>query len=56
MLTSAAALLVFGIMGAVLGGAGVMKGGTRVLIGGLAAMGITYGFGRIFNKGTTALP
>ncbi|EIE20116.1 DUF125-domain-containing protein, partial [Coccomyxa subellipsoidea C-169] len=56
VLTSAAALLVFGIMGAVLGGAGVMKGGTRVLIGGLAAMGITYGFGRIFNKGTTALP
>lgn len=56
VLTSAAALAAFGILGAVLGGAGVIKGGSRVLIGGLAAMAITYGFGRAFNRGGPALP
>ena len=41
-------LAVFGVTGAVLGGAGILKGGARVVAGGLAAMGITYGFGRLF--------
>ncbi|CAL8471042.1 g10584 [Coccomyxa elongata] len=56
VLTSAAALAAFGILGAVLGGAGVIKGGSRVLLGGLAAMAITYGFGRAFNRGGPAPP
>ena len=49
VLSSAITLAAFGVTGAVLGGAGVLKGGTRVVVGGLAAMGITYGFGRLFT-------
>ena len=48
VLVSAFALATFGVIGASLGGAGKLKGGLRVIIGGLAAMGITYGFGRLF--------
>ncbi len=48
VLCSSFALAAFGIIGAVLGGAGWIRGGARVIIGGLAAMGITYGFGRLF--------
>ena len=48
VLASAVALAAFGVIGASLGGAGRLKGGLRVIVGGLAAMGITYGFGRLF--------
>ena len=51
VLSSAVTLAAFGVTGAVLGGAGVLKGGARVVVGGLAAMGITYGFGRLFVHG-----
>ncbi|KAK9901345.1 hypothetical protein WJX75_007573 [Coccomyxa subellipsoidea] len=56
VLVSAFGLTTFGVTGAVLGGAGVLKGGTRVLVGGLVAMGITYGFGRLFKHGSTSMP
>jgi VIT1/CCC1 family predicted Fe2+/Mn2+ transporter len=56
VLVSAFGLTAFGVTGAVLGGAGVLKGGTRVLVGGLVAMGITYGFGRLFKHGSTSMP
>jgi VIT1/CCC1 family predicted Fe2+/Mn2+ transporter len=42
-------LLVFGAVGAWLGGAGLFKGAMRVLIGGWLAMAVTYGIGLIFN-------
>ena len=41
-------LLVFGVGGAMLGGASTIIGGARVLVGGLIAMGATYGIGRAF--------
>lgn len=44
-----AALIAFGALGARLGGASMVKGALRVLIGGWLAMGITYGIGYIFN-------
>ena len=47
--TSALALLAFGVIGAAFGGASVVRGGLRVLIGGALAMGITYGVGRLFH-------
>ena len=49
MLASTAALLFFGMLGAGLGGASLLRGGARVVLGGWLAMGITYGFGRAFN-------
>ena len=55
VLVSAVTLAAFGVTGAMLGGANVFKGGARVVIGGLAAMGITYGFGRIFTGSTGGL-
>ena len=55
VLVSAVTLAAFGVTGAMLGGANVYKGGARVVIGGLAAMGITYGFGRIFTGSTGGL-
>jgi len=45
---STAALAAFGAIGAWLGGAGMVKPAARVLLGGWAAMGITYGAGRLF--------
>lgn len=42
------ALLAFGAIGAWLGGAGVIMPAVRVLLGGWAAGGITYGAGRLF--------
>ena len=39
----------FGIVASALGGAGIIKGGLRVLIGGSLAMGITYGVGKAFG-------
>ena len=56
VLVSAVTLAAFGVTGAMLGGANVFKGGARVVIGGLAAMGITFGFGRIFASSTAHLP
>ena len=45
-------LLVFGVLGAYLGGAGLFKGGLRVLIGGWLALGVSYGIGEAFNVST----
>jgi len=56
VLVSAVTLAAFGVTGAMLGGANIYKGGARVVIGGLAAMGITYGFGRIFAGSTAHVP
>ncbi len=39
----------FGFLGAKLGGAKILRGTLRVLVGGCSAMGITYGVGRAFN-------
>jgi vacuolar iron transporter family protein len=46
---SCVALFSFGVTGAVLGGAPWWRGGLRVLLGGSAAMALTYGIGRAFN-------
>lgn len=45
---STGALAAFGAIGAWLGGANKLFPAVRVLLGGWAAMGITYGFGRLF--------
>lgn len=45
---SAAALLLFGALGAALGGAKVGKGSLRVLVGGCIAMAVTYAIGAAF--------
>ena len=42
-------LVLFGGLGAWLGGAALWKGSLRVLLGGWIAMAITYGIGMIFN-------
>ncbi|KAL4515264.1 hypothetical protein Ndes2526A_g09468 [Nannochloris sp. 'desiccata'] len=47
-LSTTAGLLVFGILGAYLGGAGLLKGGMRVILGGWLALGVSYGVGRAF--------
>jgi VIT1/CCC1 family predicted Fe2+/Mn2+ transporter len=49
LISTTAGLLAFGVLGAWLGGAGVVKGGVRVLIGGWIALGISYGVGVAFN-------
>lgn len=49
VLTSTAALASFGALGAYLGGANLLKGATRVVVGGCLAMGTTYGIGRAFG-------
>ena len=41
--------MVFGCVGAYLGGAAMWKGGLRVLLGGWAAMAVTFGVGSLFN-------
>ena len=46
---SCASLFAFGVTGAVLGGAPWWRGGLRVLLGGSAAMALTYGIGRAFG-------
>uniref|UniRef100_A0ACD5WQS3 Uncharacterized protein n=1 Tax=Avena sativa TaxID=4498 RepID=A0ACD5WQS3_AVESA len=43
------ALAAFGFVGAVLGRAPVAKSCARVVVGGLAAMGVTFGFMRLFR-------
>jgi vacuolar iron transporter family protein len=47
-IASTFALLAFGAIGAWLGGAGAIVPALRVLLGGWAAGGITYGAGRLF--------
>lgn len=42
-------LCLFGFLGAFLGGANVVRGGLRVVIGGWIALGIVYGVGRALN-------
>lgn len=49
---STAGLALFGGIGAWLGGATLIRGGMRVVIGGWLTMGLTYGAGRLFNIGT----
>ena len=39
----------FGCLGAKLGGASMLRGGLRVVLGGWTAMGITYWVGHAFN-------
>jgi len=43
-------LLFFGALGAYLGGANMLRGAGRVLLGGASAMGATYGIGVAFNS------
>ena len=45
-----AGLALFGGSGAWLGGASVARGSLRVLVGGLLAMGCTFGIGRLFGS------
>ncbi|ORX86955.1 DUF125-domain-containing protein [Anaeromyces robustus] len=46
---SLALLLLFGAIGAILGGAPIYKASMRVLIGGVIAMGGSFGIGKLFN-------
>jgi VIT1/CCC1 family predicted Fe2+/Mn2+ transporter len=48
---STLALLVFGAVGAYLGGAHKVRAAIRVLIGGWLAFAITYGVGKLFGTG-----
>lgn len=49
LVASTIALAVFGTVGAVLGGASALRGAVRVVIGGVLAMVVTYGVGRLFG-------
>lgn len=51
---SCATLVALGAIGAGLGGASPLRGSLRVLLGGGAAMAITYGVGRLFALGGAA--
>lgn len=42
-------LLIFGILGAWLGGAALWRGGLRVLFGGTLALGVSYSIGQLFE-------
>lgn len=44
-----AGLVAFGLAGAALGGANVLVGALRVLLGGWVAMAATYGVGRLMG-------
>ncbi|KAL4445836.1 hypothetical protein ABPG77_009035 [Micractinium sp. CCAP 211/92] len=46
-------LCLFGFLGAWLGGANVLRGGLRVIVGGWLALGIVYGIGRALNVDST---
>jgi VIT1/CCC1 family predicted Fe2+/Mn2+ transporter len=46
---STVGLLLFGALGAWLGGAALWKGALRVLVGGWIAMALTFGIGRLFG-------
>lgn len=49
IVVSSVALIICGTVGAVLGGAPVLRASIRVLIGGWIAMGVTFGVGKIFG-------
>ncbi|KAL4428681.1 hypothetical protein ABPG77_009787 [Micractinium sp. CCAP 211/92] len=49
-----AGLCLFGFLGAWLGGANVLRGGTRVVLGGWLALGIVYGIGRALSVDSAA--
>lgn len=49
-LASTGALLVFGAIGAYLGGAKKVRAALRVLVGGWLAFLATYGVGKLFGK------
>ncbi|KAL0043219.1 hypothetical protein WJX82_001997 [Trebouxia sp. C0006] len=51
VLATTAALTAFGALGAGLGGANMLRGAARVILGGWIALGITYGIGRAFGSG-----
>ncbi len=46
------ALIALGVAGAAAGGANLRRGGLRVAIGGVLAMIITFGVGRLFGTAT----
>lgn len=48
-IASTAMLILFGAVGAYLGGANKFRAGLRVLVGGWIAMAITYGVGQLFD-------
>jgi VIT1/CCC1 family predicted Fe2+/Mn2+ transporter len=48
---TAVGCFLFGSVASALGGAGILKGGLRVFVGGILSMGITYGIGKAL--GTT---
>ena len=52
LIATTAGLLIFGTLGAHLGGASMYKGAIRVVLGGWIALGISYGIGTAFNVGT----
>ena len=49
LLATTAGLVMFGVLGAYFGGANVLKGALRVVIGGWLALGISYGIGAAFD-------
>ena len=49
ILATTAGLIGFGSLGGWLGGASMLKGGARVVLGGWIALAITYGIGRAFG-------
>ena len=49
ILATTAALIGFGSLGGWLGGASMLRGGARVVLGGWIALAITYGIGRAFG-------
>jgi len=42
-------LVIFGVLGAFLGGSSVVRGGVRVLFGGWLALGVSFGIGSAFH-------
>jgi VIT1/CCC1 family predicted Fe2+/Mn2+ transporter len=55
VVVSTVAMIIFGVSGAVLGGANAFRGGLRVVIGGWIALGITYSIGLAFSRGQVVL-
>uniref|UniRef100_A0A7R9YTY6 Uncharacterized protein n=1 Tax=Chlamydomonas euryale TaxID=1486919 RepID=A0A7R9YTY6_9CHLO len=53
MCATAIGCLMFGVSASALGGAGIIRGGLRVLIGGCLSMAITFGVGTAFGVAVT---
>lgn len=49
LVSTTSGLILFGFLGAYLGGANLLRGSLRVVVGGLIALGVTYGIGRAFG-------